>query len=378
MPITRGSVGYILERRNCGIIALDDTHFCLICRSCITHCALDVTVRTSKCVFTNMIDAAFYADLENGRVVCNRCSTRRSRSPSEEAKWVFGVLGQLRRLNRPLYEPEDEYTLDMVKYAAAEQVWAEQYELRLVSGGRQASGGLKRKVGADYLPFAEQHDDTTRSMDAQAAPSSAGQKWDAEAIAGLTATLLANPATDDRKALLAKLDPSMHCFLDKSFERDLLLLDVEQSVEAAVKRLLGGTTASSLDDCINLAAARRGTAHFVLEKKLALEGEFFRLEADIKDTLKEFRRISGESVELDHTTLVEHVTSLMRRVKTAIEHEHNRLDGVDTSEVTDIFELRVFRNSIHTAMQHFARTILADARKARAEWIMLIKQHSAL
>lgn len=120
--MTRGSKTYILQRRNYGVIALDDDCFRLVCRACIS----DSWVRTSKYVFTNMIDAAFYADLDRGRVTCNRCSFYARASATEEAKWIGCVPGNVRQMARVPFRPppSDDDVLDNFKHAAAEEAWA--------------------------------------------------------------------------------------------------------------------------------------------------------------------------------------------------------------------------------------------------------------
>lgn len=124
--VTYGCKTWILQRRNYGVMALDDDHFRLVCTSCITG----LYVRVSKYVFTNMMDASFWIDLDNGRVACNKCSRYSLGTPEEENMWVESMRGQLHLIPRRLCRPPaaEEYTLDMMKYAAAEQVWAEQFD----------------------------------------------------------------------------------------------------------------------------------------------------------------------------------------------------------------------------------------------------------
>ena len=124
--VTYGSKTWILQARNYGVLALDDDHFRLVCTSCITG----LHVRASKYIFTNMMDASFWIDLANGWVACNKCSRYSQGTPEEDDLWVECMRSRLHLLPTRLCRPPavQEYTLDMMKFAAAEQVWAEQYD----------------------------------------------------------------------------------------------------------------------------------------------------------------------------------------------------------------------------------------------------------
>jgi len=150
--VGHGCKTWILQRRNYGVMALDDDHFRLVCTSCSD--GVSWKVRASKFIFTNMMDAAFFVDLDNGRVACNKCSRYARGTPEEEDMWVWTTPSQFHSLPwQTCRAPaREEYKLDMMKFAAAEQVWAEQYDSeRFHSLMEEGYGGRLRRRSSGLL-----------------------------------------------------------------------------------------------------------------------------------------------------------------------------------------------------------------------------------